>query len=204
MRPADHPAATPNGDPPPRSASPGSVRGYDRTCHAITGVRTVTDDRIDPREPSSSPSSSPLAAAGPGASSRPAGTARRITGPATGTRRFALLLAAGAAIGTLGVAAGVAALGSPAPMPADTASAAAVVAATPAPTEQVIVDTVYVRDPAPTANPEPIVVPAPAAPAEQAPVVRVVRVVAGGEHEGGDEHEGAEGSGRSAESGEDD
>ena len=114
---------------------------------------------------------------------------------------MALLLAAGAAIGTLGVAAGVATLTPPAQVPASAASVPVVAAATPAPTEQVVVDTVYVRDPAPTANPEPIVVPAPSVPAAEAQVVRVVRVVTGGEHEGDEgDHEGAEGG----EGGEDD
>ncbi len=153
----------------------------------------MTDHRLDQREASSPPSpSSPLDAAGPGASSRPAPAARRTLGPSAGSRRLGLVLAAGAAAGTLAVALAVAVTGPSAAPAADAAAPAAAAAATAAaPTDQVVVDTVYVRDPAPTANPEPIVVPAPAAPAAEAQVVRVVRVVAGGDHEGA-EHDGAE------------
>ncbi len=168
----------------------------------------MTDHRLDQREASSPPSPpSPLDAAGPGASSRPAPAARRTPGPSVGSRRLGLVLAAGAAAGTLAVALAVAFTG-PGAAPTADAAAPAAAATAAAPTDQVVVDTVYVRDPAPTANPEPIVVPAPAAPAAEAQVVRVVRVVAGGDHEGaehdGAEHEGDHDGAGGGEGGEDD
>ena len=156
------------------------------------------NDRIDRGGPSStSASSGPLAEAGSGASSRPTGPAQRAPSGATPrARRIGLATATIAALGTLAIAiataGGLGGLGGAAVKPAATTTAtttATQAVAQPAPTEQVIVDTVYVNAPAPTAQPA-LVVPSKVK-ATPKPPIRIVQVVpgTGGEHEGGDQAE---------------
>jgi hypothetical protein len=154
------------------------------------------NEQIDRGGPSStSASSGPLAEAGSGASSHPTGPAQRPTSvPGGRGRRVGLATATLAALGTLAIAiAAAGGLGGATTTQGavTTVSAATAAAAQPSPTEQVIVDTVYVRAPAPTAQP-PLVVPSKVK-ATPKPPIKVVQVVpgAGGEHEGA-EHEGGQ------------
>jgi hypothetical protein len=72
-----------------------------------------------------------------------------------------------------------------------TVNAATVVAqATPQATPRIVVDTQYVQAPAPTANPDPIIVPAPVATQPPVRIVRIVKPTAGGEPGDGNENEG--------------
>jgi hypothetical protein len=147
----------------------------------------MTDD-FDTTGSSSGPSSRPSAATGPGLSSGPAGPARRPGGmPTAATHRIALVAGIIAVLGTLAVSVTLA-TGDPKPAPAAASTVAA--EATAQPTPRIVVDTQYVQAPAPTANPDPIVVPAPVATQPPVRIVRIVKPAAGGEPGDGNETEG--------------
>jgi hypothetical protein len=145
---------------------------------------------------SSSAPSGPLAEVGSGASSRPTGPAQRpSSAPSPRAKRIGLATATIAALGTFAIA--IAAAGGLAGAPA--APAMVTVAATqaavqPSPTEQVVIDTVYVNAPAPSAQP-PLIVPSKVK-ATPRPPIRVVQVVpgTGGENEGDGQAESEGGS----------
>jgi hypothetical protein len=143
---------------------------------------------------SSSAPSGPLAEVGAGASSRPTGPAQRpSSAPTARTRRISLATATIAALGTLAI--GIAAaggLGGSHASPAMVTTAATQAAAQPSPTEQVVVDTVYVNAPAPTAQPA-LIVPSKVK-ATPKPPIRIVQVVpgAGGGSEGGEAETGGD------------
>ena len=151
----------------------------------------MTDD-FDTTGSSSGPSLPPSAATGPGPTSGPAGPARRPGGlPTAATHRIALAAGIVAVLGTLAVSVALR-TGGPAPAPV---SAATIVAnPTAQATPRVVVDTQYVQAPAPTANPDPIIVPAPVATQPPVRIVRVVKPAAGGEQEGDDGQESEGGS----------
>ena len=155
------------------------------------------NEHFDSGGPSStSAPSGPLAGVGSGASSHPTGPARRpASAPAPRGHRIGLATATIAALGTLAIAIVAAGVGGAATVaPAAVVTDAATTAAQPSPTEQVVVDTVYVNAPAPTAQP-PLVI-ASKVKATPRPPIRIVQIVPStGGHEGGDQGEAQTGGG---------